>query len=364
MLTDSVVIRYDNFNFDDVKLKKTSDGYLEGHAIITRVGVFTYINPDGSTRKELRTPEEVFKKDAMDSFKLLPMTDDHPQEIVNSDNYKELSIGYTGEDVKKDGDYLISNLKITHNDSINQILNGKRGLSCGYTTDLVKKDGIHNGESYDYIQTNIRGNHLAIVDMGRAGEMARLKLDKHQGATCFFNNINNYKIMKKIRLDGKDHEVSDEVYSEITTLKNEKEKFKNEVKDLKNKTDTLEGERDALKEALNKSNDSEEVNKKVKARLDLCDKAYKVLKEDVSELTDMEIKLKVIQTSSPSFKVDQKSEEYINGRFDSVIDLKKENNLGENMIITSFKGDSNKSEINLSDEDLQRNLINNSKNIK
>lgn len=358
------VIRYDNFNLDEVKITRTPEGYLEGYAIATRTGVFSYMKADGSIQRELRIPAEVFQKDAINSFKMLPITDEHPDEGVNADNAKELAVGFTGEDVKrKDDSFLLTKLKITDKKAIDAINSGKRGLSYGYNVDLVKEDGIHNGEKYDYVQTNIRGNHLAIVYQGRAGNKARLNLDK-QEAVCVFNNLNNFNnlSMKQIRLDGKDYEVSDEVFSKIDTLETSNANLKSSEKDLQKKVDSLEGERDALKAKVDELSDkdySEVIDSKVKERISLEKKACEFLKkdEDISSLSDKDIKTKVIIAFSPEFKADEKNDEYINARFDAVIDMKKDVNLGKNMEITGSKKDSEDSEVALSNEDLQRNLI-------
>ena len=362
-------IRYDNFNLDDVKLTRTSEGYLEGYAIATRTGVFNYMKADGSIQRELRLAEEVFKEDAINSFKLLPITDDHPQEEVNADNAKELAVGFTGEDIKRQDSYLLTKLKITDKKVIDAINSGKRGLSYGYKVTLVKKDGVYNGEKYDYIQTNIKGNHLAIVYQGRAGNKARLRLDG-QEAICVFNNFNkNNLTMKKIRLDGKDYEVSEEVFSRLDALETDNSNLKNTEKDLQNKVDSLEGERDALKakiDELSKRDNSEEIAIKVKQRISLEKKASEFLKEDedFSKLSDKDIKTKVIVAFSPEFKADEKSDEYINARFDAVIDMKKDVNLGKNMKIAGSKKDSDNSEVFLSNEDLQKELIKRSNNSK
>lgn len=363
------IIRYDNFNSDEVKLEKTSEGYLEGYAIATRTGVFPYMKADGSIQRELRLPEEVFKDDAINSFKLLPITNDHPQQAVNSDNIKELAVGFTGEDIKREDSYLVTKLKITDKDAINEINSGKRGLSYGYEVELVKEDGVYNGERYDYVQKNIKGNHLAIVYQGRAGDKARLRLDE-QEAICVFNNFNNNDLtMKKIRLDGKDYEVSEEVFSRLNTLETDNSDLKNTKKDLQNKVDSLEGERDALKakvDELSNKDDSEEIAAKVKQRISLQNKASEFLKkdEDISSLSDKDVKTKVIAAFSPGFKADGKNDEYINAYFDAVIDIKKDVNLGKNMKVAGSKKDSEDFNIALSNEDLQRDLLKRSNNSK
>jgi len=368
--TDVVkAIRYDNFNLDEVKLTKTPEGYLEGYAIATRTGVFNYMKADGSIQRELRLADEVFKDDAINSFKLLPITDEHPQQEVNADNSKELAVGFTGEDIKRQDSYLLTKLKITDKKVIDAINSGKRGLSYGYRVTLVKKDGVHNGEKYDYIQKDIKGNHLAIVYQGRAGEKARLRLDG-QEAVCVFNNFNNnYLTMKKIRLDGKDYEVSEEVFSRLDTLETDNSNLKKTQKDLQNEVDSLEGERDALKVKVDESSskdDSEEIASKVKQRISLEKKASEFLKEDedLSGLSDKDIKTKVIVAFSPEFKADEKSNEYINARFDAVVDIKKDANLGKNMKVAGSKKDSENFEVALSNQDLQRNLIKRSNNSK
>lgn len=364
-------IRYDNIHLDDTKLTRTDEGYLEGFAIATRTGVFKYMRADGSIQRELRLPEEVFKEDAINSFKLLPITNEHPSQEVNSENAKELAVGYTGEEIKKLDSYLMTKLKITDKKTIEEINSGKQGLSYGYKVNLVKKDGVYKGEKYDYVQTNIKGNHLAIVYQGRAGDKARLRLDG-QEAICVFNNFNNNEnlIMKKYKIDGKEVEVSEEVFSRLDTLETENSNLKNTEKELKSKVDSLEGEKLALTskvDELSNKDDSAEIAEKVKSRIALEKRASEVLKEDedLSSLSDSEIKTKVIQTVSPEFKADEKSEEYISACFDTILDLKKDSKLAANFKVASNKKDSDdKSEVAISNADLQRELLSKSTNNK
>jgi len=114
----------------------------------------------------------------MDSLKMLPITNGHPKEIfVNKDNAKELAVGFTGEDVRPDGNLVITPLKVTDASAIDDIEQGKRGLSLGYELERVADKGIYEGEPYEFRQKNIRYNHLAIVKNARAGDEARIHLD-------------------------------------------------------------------------------------------------------------------------------------------------------------------------------------------
>ncbi len=51
--------------------------------------------------------------------------------------------------------------------AIDEIENGKRYLSAGYWYDPVLESGSHNGVPYDIRMTNIRANHVALVDNPR-----------------------------------------------------------------------------------------------------------------------------------------------------------------------------------------------------
>lgn len=44
---------------------------------------------------------------------------------------------------------------------------GKKDLSLGYTCDFILESGTFDGQDYEVIQVNMRGNHIALVDVGR-----------------------------------------------------------------------------------------------------------------------------------------------------------------------------------------------------
>jgi uncharacterized protein len=71
--------RYDTFQIP--KVQKTKEGYLRGDAVGSRAGVFVYYNLDGSIRRELRHPDDIFTKTSLDTLKMIPVTLDHPSEL-------------------------------------------------------------------------------------------------------------------------------------------------------------------------------------------------------------------------------------------------------------------------------------------
>jgi len=152
---------------------KTPEGYLVCQdAILARTGKQTYlmkeIFPDSGSDETVdidRKPEQVFSDSTMASFNLKPITVEHPKENVSPENYKDLSVGFVTDirRAKVDGqDVMIGNLMITDPDVIRDIENGVRTeLSCGYDCDITKNDHPE--------QVNIRGNHIALCEQGRAG---------------------------------------------------------------------------------------------------------------------------------------------------------------------------------------------------
>ena len=147
---------------------------------ISKVGVFDYMGssingaPDPTkVYKVLRPAEELGSQECIDSFKLVPWVDDHAMVGDAEKGYTPTDSkavhGVIGEDVSFDGVYLKGNLKLFSSSQKSTIDGGKKELSCGYTCKYDFTPGVFNGERYDAIQREIRGNHIASVDQGRMG---------------------------------------------------------------------------------------------------------------------------------------------------------------------------------------------------
>jgi hypothetical protein len=154
-----------------------ADGRVHVEAFITRAGIFEYLNNDGSVRRELRTPEEVFDQISMRSFQLIPVTNEHPPGLLNTTIAKKYMVGMTGESVTRDDERIRTSLMVTDADTIAAMDAGKLQVSCGYNCRIDSTPGVHPiYGKYDVQQKDIRGNHVAIVDKGRAGDAA-LRMD-------------------------------------------------------------------------------------------------------------------------------------------------------------------------------------------
>lgn len=79
---------------------------------------------------------------------MIPVTNGHPQErLVSAENGKRFAIGYTGETITQDDEFVLSNLVITDLASVKDVTDkNRRELSLGYTVDLIREEGSYNGQ--------------------------------------------------------------------------------------------------------------------------------------------------------------------------------------------------------------------------
>ena len=164
--------------------RRTSDGYLGVRARAARVGVYDYLASEvgapstfrpTDTVKVYRDEAEVFARDAVASFIGRPITNDHPREAVTAANWRDHARG-TVMGAIRDGDYLAFDLVLMDANAIAAVEGGKRELSNGYACSLDWTPGTApDGTAYDARQIGIRGNHVALVDTGRAGPNCAIK---------------------------------------------------------------------------------------------------------------------------------------------------------------------------------------------
>lgn len=156
------------------------NGYLEvKDNPLTRVGVFQYLGseinaPEPNRVYSVYRPAEEVEA-AAESFKLMPFINDHewlgrhgtPAE-------KKGTLGVIGEQVRFEHPYLLGNIKIHSDIAQDLIASGKIELSAGYACRYEESSGVFDGQVYDYIQRDLRANHLALVEQGRTGKDVRI----------------------------------------------------------------------------------------------------------------------------------------------------------------------------------------------
>jgi hypothetical protein len=363
------------------EFSRNAEGFLTGRAIVTNAGVFTYVNADGSKRRELRLPDEVFKKESLDSLKMKPLTNSHPVEPVTIDNVKTLQVGSTGTNPSASSQYedgypknpefagmdfmdgskkplsdnfhLAIDMTITDEEIIKGIMEGNNSISCGYTVDLEETPGVWGGMPYDAIQRNIRYNHVAVnIPAARAGDAARieLKMDSKDAYSIDMNKVqvNNKKEvkmenqnlnLKTIKLDKIEYQAEEKVIQHLDAANDSIDELKAELQTVKDEKDKLQGEFDTKKDEVEKltaeKEDAEKVSPEkldeaVKERITVLSVAEKCgikVKTDNGEylsakdLSNLDAKKQVILKAFPDSKLDEASDAYIDGRFDSAIPI-------------------------------------------
>lgn len=115
----------------------------------------------------LRCPESLAA--GASTFARLPILSRHVPVSADAPR-QDLIIGSIGSDVTFNEPYLDADLSFWDATAIAGIeTNTVRELSCAYHYTPVMQAGTYKGQPYDGIMTNIRGNHLALVEAGRAG---------------------------------------------------------------------------------------------------------------------------------------------------------------------------------------------------
>ncbi len=335
-----------DYMYEDImtqKFERTPEGFLKGRAVITNVGIFNYLKPDGSMIRELRLPEDVFDKESIDSLMMSPLTNGHPNAPVDSENVKEFQKGFIGDKILEDGYHLSAPIVITDAQAVQDTQNGKRALSAGYTVDLEDKQGVWMGQPYDAIQRNIRYNHVAIVDRGRAGDDVVMKFDSVDAYSVDMDENKNSKkevnMLKKIKIDGVEYEAEAKVIENLHNAQEKADQLSKEIETLKDDNQTITAEKDSLKdendslkkdiEDLKKEQPSK-IDEAVKARILLLETAKKagveIDQEKVDEISDIDIKKSVILKAFPKAveKLDNAEEIYVNARFDAAVEYLEE----------------------------------------
>ena len=117
---------------------------------------------------------------ACDKFKMLPLTHHHPRVPVDGQNFRDLALGYTGENptvdyVKEKNEVGIrSTLMMYDDEALQAYENGETQLSPGYVAVFEWQKGTSpDGQPYDIVMKEITDvNHVALLPKGRGGEYA------------------------------------------------------------------------------------------------------------------------------------------------------------------------------------------------
>lgn len=205
------VDRYE-LRIDQGSIVHHENGWIDAWGVATRTGVFLYDDPsrpDGVSR-EYKPPSEVFDAASLATLVGIPFTIEHPPDLVTSANFSDLTHG-TVLEYRAEGDLVWVRVRVATDQAKAAIEAGKVELSCGYTVLLDETPGLTPaGETYHAVHRSIRYNHLALVDLARAGHVARLKLDaggRVQRLDQARRPTQGSPMKFKIKIDGKWHAI-------------------------------------------------------------------------------------------------------------------------------------------------------------
>lgn len=176
------IVVNDRVSYQITSREITPDGFLRVPGYVAKAGIQQYyakeLNLPGDPNRVInvyRSPEAVFHPDSLSSYNGVDITLDHPKELVNSKSHKEVSVGNILGPGEQEGDFVKCIHIIKDQKAIDAVNRGKAELSAGYRAEYEYKPGTSpDGVPYEYVQSGITINHVAIVDKARAGHQARI----------------------------------------------------------------------------------------------------------------------------------------------------------------------------------------------
>jgi uncharacterized protein len=352
-----LVQRYDLNSGKVTDHKRTPSGVgIVAKGNLTRTGVLTYRSPDGSVRRELRPPEEVFKPESLASLAHATLTDDHPAR-VDATNWRNVAIGQVAGTPVQDGKFVSGELHINHAPAIKKADNGDlTELSCGYTCRLDPTPGTFDGIPYDAVQRDIRYNHVAAgpVGWGRAGGEVRMHLDAKDASSGSLKTAFSIEdsVSEPIRDDAKtnspkcssmaDTQQASET-AEQRALREQREaqarkdhddvlRLTKEIEQLRADNSRLQGEviiarkRDSGDEIQRQVEaERERIDSIVRERMELYqegkdlltrgDAEWNAFKSDGSLKSVQDVRVEIIKAAYPDYKIDSGDETLIQGLY-------------------------------------------------
>jgi len=310
--------------FDDLKTtgktRITKDGYLVAVAKVARTGVQDYLGSELGIDKEIvrvyRPESEVFSKDSLSSFVGKPMTNDHPSEPVTAETWKRDAIGAIGEEVMRDGDYIRVPLIMMDAAAIADYKAGKTELSMGYDADIEFVDHA----DYDAIQKNIRINHIALVEKGRAGG-AKIGDAGGQKTNGQSQKTEVKPMTKKVKFGDVTIEVSEQAAEAIEALTEQLKQAKEEAQASADAKDKELAEKDGEIEKLKgNSMTADKLDAAIAERVAIIADAKKIADLDYSKKSPADIRRAAVTAVIGDDKLKDKSDAYVEARFDVLLD--------------------------------------------
>lgn len=309
----------DTFDFAPSSRTKDANGFLHVTGRAARTGVYQYLASElGLTDRApndivnvYRPAEEVFNDSSLKSYANVDVTNDHPNTMVDAKTYKATSVGHVIS-ASQSGDFVDVSMIIKDERAIQDVESGKAQLSPGYTAVYVEeKSTAPCGTAYDFKQTGIDVNHVAIVKRGRGGDQVRI------------NDNHGVKTMNKVTLDaGRSIEIEDAAVAALVT--DSIARLTQQVADADAKVEQAEATRDAMQEKLTVAESltsDEAIAKRVADIATVQTQARKVAGDDFTcdSVDSTTIQRAALLKVRDCIAWDDKSEAYVQAAFDMAL---------------------------------------------
>lgn len=304
-------------------------GFLTAPVTLARVGVQHYMGYELGLKDRaldkvgvLRSPEEVFDEGSVNTFVNLVSTNNHPSNLVTTDNVKDLQMGtVSGVSVAPDNKTLKGIVTITDKGLINKIKEGKSEVSVGYTNDLIEEKGVFDGVPYDFKQTKIIANHLAIVSAGRCGPACKITVDHKKEKNMIIKlggisfDTENTQLAQAIQKQQEQHD------AEMKKKNDELDKKDQEIGKEKSEKEKATATADALRKT---QLDDAALSVMVNERATLLTDAKMILGDKMPDCNcPKEIRIAVVDSVIPGTKLEDKSDDYIAAMYDMALEKSK-----------------------------------------
>lgn len=334
---------------------KTPEGFLLLEGVPAKPGVYTYRHADGSVTREFVPPDELCRADSIATLARKPVTLGHPREDVTPANVAIHGVGDVDGTIDVDavGGFVTVRLCARRADAIEALQGGIQQLSCGFACRLDHTPGEWNGQAYDVVQRDRVYNHLAIVPQGRHGSEVRVRLDAEEAvmddreepasvpsrplathpdpaktaidsgappiSAPASHRLDNETPMKKILINGKEVEVSDDVAAAYEAQQKRNDEAAAQLATLTKERDGLRGQLTAEQASRKDQADQTEIQKRVDARVELLEVAAKVGVAEPKKLADAELAAAIVTKALPGVRLDGVPEAEVSGMLKVVI---------------------------------------------
>ena len=303
----------------------TDEGFLRVPGRASRTGIQTYLAselglPDDPNRPVniYRPADEVFNADSLQSFLGIDLTNDHPNELVNPDNYRSTTVGTVISAGRQDDDHVIVDMVIKDRSAIRAVESGKAQLSVGYKATYDNTPGVTaDGIEYEFVQRGIKCNHLAICYNGRAGT-----------ARIFDHQTGGISMPVLIVTDsGRSIDVADAANAQVVA--DAFDRLNKRVTDAETAKETVTAQLDAVKEQVEELKvkcSDEAIKSRVESIAKVTVAARKIAGESFStdSVDPIEIQRAALAVKRPKMSWVDKSPTYVQVAFDEAVEKGEE----------------------------------------